>query len=70
MSTNQIVFDESGVWITNTGAFPCIDWFNGCRFNPGVPTKAPETAFVKGRSDTLKVEKPVEPVAVRTTVKK
>lgn len=53
----QHVFDESGVWITNTGLFDFIDWTNGCRFVSGVRTKAPVTEFTK-RVPVLKVEEP------------
>jgi hypothetical protein len=64
MSQTQKVFDASGVWFTNTGQFSFIDWTNGCRFDPGVRTQAPETVFTKSVEAVLKVEKP-EPKIVK-----
>jgi hypothetical protein len=58
MTQAQRVFDESGVWITNQSQYPYVDWTNGCRFEPGIPTKAPETAFVLAHPTVLVVEKP------------
>jgi hypothetical protein len=46
----QTIHDKSGVWLINTAGFPFVDPESGCRFEPRVPTKAKETAWVRGQA--------------------
>jgi hypothetical protein len=53
------IFDAKGSWITNTSQYPFVDPTNGCRFEPGIRTRAPVTAWVKIQP-ILSVEAEVE----------
>ena len=48
------IFDTKGVWLVNLAKFSFVDPENGCRFDPHVPTQAPETAWVKAQEAVIK----------------
>ena len=48
------IFDTKGVWLVNLAKFSFVDPENGCRFDPHVPTQAPETAWVKAQASVIK----------------
>lgn len=62
----QNVFDDSGIWIENKSAFVFFDPMSGCRFLPGVRTKAPLTDWVRMQESVLVPEAvaKVEPAPV------
>lgn len=45
----SVVFDSSGSWFLHTGVYPLVDGESGARFDPGVPTKATPTDWVKAQ---------------------
>ena len=48
------IFDTKGVWLVNLAKFTFVDPESGCRFDPHVPTQAPETAWVKAQEAVIK----------------
>ena len=48
------IFDTKGVWLVNLAKFSFVDPESGCRFDPHVPTQAPETAWVLAQSAVIK----------------
>ncbi len=48
------IFDPKGVWLVNLAKFTFVDPESGCRFDPHVPTQAPETAWVKAQEAVIK----------------
>jgi hypothetical protein len=48
------IFDAKGVWLVNLAKFSFVDPENGCRFDPQVPTQAPETEWVKAQEAVIK----------------
>jgi hypothetical protein len=48
------IFDTKGVWLVNLAKFTFVDPESGCRFDPHVPTQAPETAWVKVQEAVIK----------------
>lgn len=48
METRKI-HDNSGEWLVNTCQYTFVDPTTGCRFEPGVPTKALRSDWVKGQ---------------------
>jgi hypothetical protein len=43
------VYDPSGSWLINNGSFPFQDPETGSRFEPGVPTQALKSEWVKSQ---------------------
>lgn len=52
----QNVFDDKGVWFTNTGEYPFVDPTNGCRFEPKVRTKTVKTPWLAQQATVIKPE--------------
>lgn len=44
------IVDKEGKWFVNSSQYPMVDGENGTRFEPGEPTKATETGWVKAQA--------------------
>lgn len=52
------IHDTSGVWLVNKASFPFVDPETGARFEPGVPTQAVKSSWVKSQKVIEDFEEP------------
>ena len=52
------IVDRAGVWLINTAQFPLHDSQSNTRFEPGEPTKAALTQFVKDQPTIVRCADP------------
>lgn len=55
------IVHTDGKWFVNTAQFSFTDGDSGVTFEPGVPTCARETGWIKGQSMIKEVPSPLKP---------
>lgn len=56
---NFRIYDEKGQWFVNTGRFTLVDGDSKIPFDPGMPTKATETEWLKSQPTIVAAKNPV-----------
>lgn len=62
------IHNSDGVWLVNKASFPFVDPETGARFEPGVPTQALKSAWVKSQKvieDFVEPKKETEAATIK-----